>query len=464
MVEPTRRAAPLAVFRPAKPPAPSQLGAGSVLALPSGHVAGDLRPLGVDARRRVALYELRIANETATPLISFAYPLGPTGPGGTVSWSTVRVPPGTSVAIPVEIPISRRRPLERVVAELHGEGVHLTLDADPPKRSNAPLRAAGLAAAALLLGGLCSGAYALERPQVTALAAPERAQTGQAFQVAYAIGSAADRAGYSVATADGRVVAQGTLKPQGSAFAVTLPASRRTTGYDVRVTAANRFGQDLRLTHILAVAPEPARVDVKHAKRSAAFALEAETVEGGQPIVVHYPPAVGTGTLKLLDQDGTERAAALLGKRGSSIVVAPNVEIAQDFRLVMDVPHGATVAESALPVRIVPAAPHQAPPKSPKTKAAANAPGGSPIALGSAKLRSGQAIVVTIRRYAPNLEIALMDDKGEELRKVAVRPEDKQLNIEAPSVIDDARFLIVATFNRGAGQESVIQSILVRPR
>ena len=57
-----------------------------------------------------------------------------------------------------------------------------------------------------------------------------------------------------------------------------------------------------------------------------------------------------------------------------------------------------------------------------------------------------------------------MDDKGEELRKVAVRPEDKQLNIEAPSVIDDARFLIVATFNRGAGQESVIQSILVRPR
>ena len=462
MVEPTRRAAPLAVFRPAKPPAPSQLGAGSVLALPSGHVAGDLRPLGVDARRRVALYELRIANETATPLISFAYPLGPTGPGGTVSWSTVRVPPRTSVAVPVEIPISRRRPLERVVAELHGDGVHLTFDADPPKRSNNRLRAAGLAAAALL-GGLCSGAYALERPQIAALAAPERVRADQPFQVAYAIGPAADRVGYSVATADGRVVAQGTLKPQGSAFAVTLPTSGRSTGYDLRVTAANRFGQDRRVMHILAVAPEPAHGG-KHPKPSAAFALEAETVEGGQPIVVDYPRTIGAGTVKLLDQDGTERASALLSKRGSSIVVAPRVEVAQDFRLVIDVPRGATVAESALPVRIVPAAPQPAPPKSPRTKAAANAPEGSPITLGTAKLRSGQPIVVTIRRYAPNLEIALMDDKGEELRKVAVRPEDKQLNIEAPSVTDDARFLIVATFNRGTGQESVIQSILVRPR
>jgi hypothetical protein len=462
MVEPTRRAAPLAVFRPANPPAPSQLGAGSVLALPSGHVAGDLRPLGIDVRRRVALYELRITNETATPLISFAYPLGPTQPGGTVSWSTVRVPPRTSVAVPVEIPISRRRPLERVVAELHGDGVHLTFDADPPKRSNGRFRAAGLAAAALL-GVLSSGAYALERPQVAALAAPERVRAEQPFQVAYAIGPAADRADYSVVTADGRVVAQGTLKPQGSAFAVTLPASRRSTGYDVRVTAANRFGQDRRVTHILAVAPEPAR-GVKHSKPSAAFALETDTVEGGQPIVLHYPSAVGTGTLKLLDQDGTERASGLLGKRGSSIVVAPKVEIAQDFRLVIDVRHGANVAESALPVRIVPTAPHPALPKSPKTKTGANGPEGSPIVLGTAKLRSGQPIVVTIRRYAPNLEIALMDDKGEELRKVAVRPEDKQLNIEAPSVIDDARFLIVATFNRGAGQESVIQSILVRHR
>jgi hypothetical protein len=404
---------------------------------------------------------LRIANETATPLISFAYPLGPTQPGGTFTWSTVRVPPRTSVAVPVEIPISRRRPLERVVAELHGEGVHLTLDADPPRRSNTRLRVAGLAAAALL-GGLCSGAYALERPQIAALAAPERVRADQPFQVAYAIGPAADRASYSLATADGRVVAQGTLKPRGSAFAMTLPASGRSTGYDLRVTAANRFGQDRRVTHILAVAPEPAHRGVKRPKAAAAFALEAETVEGGQPIVVDYPRAFGKGTVKLLDQDGTERASALLGKRGSSIVVAPKVEIAEDFRLVMDVRHGATIEESALPVRIVPAAPHSAPPKSPKT--AANAPERSPIVLATARLRSGQPIVVTIRRYAPNLEIALMDDKGEELRKFAVRPEDKQLNIEAPSVMDDARFLIVATFNRGAGQESVIQSILVRAR
>ena len=51
-----------------------------------------------------------------------------------------------------------------------------------------------------------------------------------------------------------------------------------------------------------------------------------------------------------------------------------------------------------------------------------------------------------------------------ELRKVAVRPEDKALSLEAPSVMDDARFVLVATFSRGAGQDSVIKPILVRPR
>jgi len=399
MVEPTRRAAPLAIFRPNTPPVAGKLAAGTVLALPAGHVAGDLRFLGVDRRRRVALYELRIANETASPLIGFAYPVEAGIGGSSVSWSTIRVPARTTVAVPVDIPVSPRRLILRVVAEIHGDGVHLTLDADPPRTAAAfRPRRAGLVAAAMLLGILGGGAYALE-PRIAALAAPRAsASQGTAHQA-------------------------------------------RNAG----------------------------RAPVKHPKIARSrprlkFALDADTIEAGRPIVVRYEPATAVGAIKLLDQDGTERASALLGKRGSSIVLAPKVEIAQDFRLVIDARRGSTVDETALPVRIVPTTAPVTVAKKPPAKPRVVALDASPIALASNSYRSGQAILISVARYAPNLEIALMDDRGSELRKVAVRPEDKELSIEAPSVMDDARFVLVATFARGAGQDSVIKPIIVRPR
>jgi len=268
MVEPTRRAAPLAIFRPNTPPVPSRLAAGTVLALPSGHVAGDLRFLAVDRRRRVALYELRIANETASPLIGFAYPVEAGIGGASVSWSSIRVPARTTVAVPVEISISPCRLILRVVAEIHGDGVHLTVDAEPPQQTaRFRPRRTGLVAAVLLLGVLGSGAYALE-PRIAALAG-------------------------------------------GSNRLAATPA--------VHTSARVSKKQPLA-----------------HAKQSLKITLDADTIEAGKPIVVRYQPATAVGTVKLLDQDGTERASALLGKRGSSIVLAPKVDIAQDFRLVID--------------------------------------------------------------------------------------------------------------------------------
>jgi hypothetical protein len=397
MVEPTRRAAPLAIFRPNTPSVPSKLGAGTVLALPSGQVAGDLRFLAVDRRRRVALYELRIANETAGPLIGFAYPVE-AGIGGTgVSWSSVRVPARTTIAVPVEISISPRRLILRVVAEIHGDGVHLTVDAEPPRKTARfqPRRIA--LSAILLLGVLGSGAYALE-PRIAALA-------------------------------------RATNRP-----AATHPA----------------------LTSARATKRPSA-----HAKPNLKITLDADTIEAGNPIVVRYQPATAVGTVKLLDQDGTERASALLGKRGSSIVLAPKVDVAQDFRLVVDARRGTNVDETALPVRIVPAAAPviaKKPQAKPSEKQRGAALDASPIALATDSYRSGQAILISVARHAPNLEIALMDDSGTELRKVAVRPEDNVLRIEAPSVMDDARFVLVATFARGAGQDSVIKPIIVHPR
>jgi len=471
MLQLSRRPAPLAVVEPAKPRLPSIVAAGSQLALPSGEITGKLRPMSVDARRRVAIYELLIANETTGPVASFAYAVGPRRAGGTISWNTITVPPRTTVAVPVEIPFTRRSRPQRVIAELHAAGAQLTLDSDPPRSfGRRSVRQAGFGIAAVLLAGLGLAGYVFERPQVAALAAPARVPAGQSFQVAYALGPNADRAEYALETPDGRRLRHGALDPRGNAFTVTLPAGS-AGGYDVRVIAVNLLGVSQRSTHVLALAPAVAKPG------SDAVALAEDVVEGGSPIVVRYSAAVTSGNVKLLDQDGTERASALIGKRGSSILIAPRVDVAQDFRVVVDARRGIVVTETLLPVRITrgsqpataplatlamanltPAAP-PAPRRVPDA-----APAGSPIALSKTQFAAGDAIAVTIERYLPQLQVAILSDTGEEIARVDVKPEEKQLVLAAPSVTTSARFLVVASFARGAGQESVITSIFVRAK
>jgi len=470
MLQLSRRAAPLAVVEPAKPGPLSVVAAGSQLALPSGQLTGQLRPLSIDGRRRIAVYELLIANETGGPVASFAYAVEPPRAGGTISWNTITVPPRTTVAIPVEIPFARRGRPQRVIAELHAAGAHLTLDAGPPRSyGHGAARRAGLGIAGVLLAGLGLAGYAFERPQVAALGAPARVRAGQSFQVAYALGPNVERASYALETSDGRRLGQGTLDPRGGVFTVNLP-SGSGGGYDVRVIAGNRLGVSQRSTHVLALTPAIAPLP---AAGKGAVMLAEDTVAGGDPIVVRYPAGITKGDVKLLDQDGTERASALIGKRGSSILIAPRVEVAQDFRVVVDARRGFIVSETLLPVRITPGSdPASALPSGPKLAAskqapsaphgAPAAPAGSPIALSKTLFRNGEPIVVSVARHLPQLQVVLMSDRGEELQRVDVDPSEKQLVLAPPALTEAAHYLVVASYARGAGQESVISSIFIR--
>jgi hypothetical protein len=468
-MESSRRAAPLAIFQPSRTRPPSVLRTGSQLALPSGQVAGDLKPLGDDRRRRVALYELRIANETGGPLIGFAYAVGEPRMRGTVSWSTVTVPPHSSVAVPIELPWPKRGRSQRVVAELHADGAHLTLDAGPPRgMSDGMRRLAQILCAALALA-LLSGAYALARPRVTALAVPERIVAGAPFEIAYAFGDGILRGRYAVTAADGRTVAHGTLDPHATSLGLTVPAGSRSMGYDITVTGSNLLGDVRRSMHVVALVPHTATAAKVAPKMLApgAPALDADTVAGGQAIVVRYAAALGSGDVKLLDQDGTERASALLSKRGTSLLIAPDVKVPEDFRVVVVSRRGAKVAQTELALRIVPAPPaiSKAANAGDAGKTAdAIASGASPIAVLKPAYRSGETISVDVRRYAPHMAVALLNDRGEELQRLDVVAGETRLDLEAPPVERPTKMLVVATFARGVGEDSVIAPVLIRPR
>lgn len=467
---PSRRPAPLAIVEPITSRLPRVLRTGSHLAVPGGELAGDLKPLSIDRRRKMAVYELRVANDTSGPLVGFTYAVEEPASGGTIHWSTVTVPPFTSVATPVELPLPRRGRHQRVVTELHADGARLTLDAAPASNNGYSGRVA-IAVSVALIVGIISTTYAFARPHIDALVAPAQVAGGRPFEVMYALAPSTTNAQFSVKSADGRTVQDGTLSRDRSTFSMTLPRTPKSVGYDVTVSGANAFGRTSQVAHVLALAPPAPAKPLAHAAK-AAVTLASDIVAGGDPIVVSYPRGSDAGDVKLLDQDGTERGAALVSKRGSSIVIAPAVTVAQDFRIVVDIHRRANVSESALPVRIVPAArAAKADPqdKPEATDRAAQSSGaqvatGAPISVSAAPVRSGEAILVHVLRFAPQMQITLLNDQGEELQRLEVTRGEDRLRLYAPHVNMPTKVLVVATFARGVAQDSVIDSVTINPR
>jgi hypothetical protein len=455
------------VVEPLRTRPPRVVRTGSHLAVPSGELAGDLKPLSVNRRRRVAIYELRVANDTSGPLVGFTYVDEPNS-GGTVNWSTITVPPHTSVATPIELPLPRRGRAQRVVTELHADGARLTLDAQPPS-GNVYAGRAAIALTVALIAGIASTTYVFARPQVDALVAPTQVAAGRPFQVLYALAPSTTNAQFSVTTADGRTIENGTLARERSSFSVSLPRTPRSTGYDVTISGANAFGRTFKKTHVVALAPPPP--PPKRPTQSP-IALAADTVSGGVPITVTYPRGIDAGGVKLLDQDGTERAAALVSKRGSSILIAPAVTVAQDFRVIVDLQRGSTLSERALALRIVPAlnaaktdaqASDDTAPAS-NDSSAPQVTSGVPISVGQAPVRSGQPIFVRVLHFAPQMQITLINDRGEELQRLDVARGEDRLPLTAPTVSAPTTMIVLATFAHGVGQDSVVAPVTIRPR
>jgi hypothetical protein len=489
------RPAPITLFEASRPPAtPIRRGAGSMLSIPIGNIAGDFRAVTLNRRRRTATYELMVANETHGPLATFTYAVARARPGDAMTWNAITVPPLSSIAITVDFGLPKRGIRQRVVAELHAIDAHLTLEADPPKlHPQGIARRFAIVATGFLLFSLGAGAYAAGRPQVVALAAPAEVAGGKPFSVAYALGPLGN-AEYTVETPDGVEIRHGRLPSREGAFDLQLPAKAVTSGYDLRLVASNRLGDSVRVAHIVALAPQFAGGAGGHHAHIYKMALQQDEVRGGEPIVLDYKASGATGTVKLLDQDGTVRAEALLNHRGNSILIAPYVEADQDFRVVLQARRGLSRAESSVALRILrtplpasdfassgtpgnvpapidPAQPPEDVSVTPGESAAppiAAAPPGTkttgPIAVPTGEFTAGSTIAVQIVRPEKGLRVSLVSPLGEEVAGIDVQSGQQSLTFPAPQVATATKYMIVATYARGYEQETVIRPIVVRAR
>jgi hypothetical protein len=490
MIDRVERAGPLrkrpAAFPAQSVSAPVPARAGSVLALPLGEIAGALHAVALDEKTRCATYELLVANETPAPLATFAYASEAPRLGNLITWNAIVVPPFSAIAITVDVTVPRRGRAPRVVAELHGEEAQLTLDADPPNRHARGLaRRATLAASAVFLLALGGASIAGTKTQVLALGAPETVRAGSPFSVAYALGHATD-AEYRIETPDGMQVRRGKLEPGSGAFTVRLPTAPVSSGYDVNILAHGRFGSDERTTHVVALGTDTKPNHPAPVARLNAVALENDSVKGGDPIAVDYQTNSRTGSVRLIDEQGTVRAEALLRSDGRSVLVAPYVDADQDFRVVIDAERGTGHAEAEVPVRVLRSLPDSVgsadaprpgavPAIAPvgagaASAGAADAPAGAAIPSDNAPFTvapvqaAGQSITVTILRHEPDLHIALMGSSGTELVGQDVAPDEASIVLAAPDHPPTGRLAIVATFTKGFGQETVVRPITLNAR
>ncbi len=441
---------------------PDDFSAGSVLRLPGGAVAADFRPMRDATKHRQAGYELLVFNDTPAPVATFAYAVLAPGTHGQLTWNAIVVPPFSAIAIEIDVAIPRRgRP--RVVADLFAGETQLTLDAPPCRREPGIARRLALVAAAVLLVALGADSIAANRPHVLALAAPDSVPAGTPFSVAYALAGATDGR-YVVETPDGMQIRRGALGNGAGAFTVALPKTALSSGYDVRVLARGRFGSDERSTHVLAV-PAPSGRPAAQRKRApllrlGALALARDVVRGGESIVVAYRPSEDPGVVRLIDALGTVRAEALLNPRGRSILVAPQVETDQDFRIVATAQRGSGRDEATAPVTIF-----RAPAPAPSALATAPAvtvpKSAAPIAVEREQI-AGRGIVIRVDRNEPNLHVALMGPTTQELAGADVPPGARSIVLDAPKEPAHAHYEIVATYSAGHGQETLIRPVTFR--
>ena len=509
---PSTRAIAVATIERAMP------AAGSTLALPLGEIAGDFRASGRVDKRKRAIYELLIANNTGAPIATFAYALeGRTQ--SRITWDAIIVPAHSAVAVDIDVAMPPKGRQPRMIAEVYAHDSKLVIDAktDTGIARNVARRAiASVAGVAVVLTG--SLAYASMRPHVASLAAPQTVASGASFDVAYdARGSSAN---YSVETPDGKEVASGVLDPHSGSFSVALPRADVSLGYDVKVAATSMLGNDARSVHIVALAPpQPVAivrprgtpVNVTH------VSLESDTVQSGQPIVVSYRSTVPSGTVRLIDQYGTVRGEALISSHGRSTLVAPYVDADQDLRVVVSAQRGSAHAASAVPVTIKHVDPAaqvamQAPAGTvPAVGGAANAPAdpnasvpapetadaqgaaanpedaaahasraqansgpvvndapepvmvvpGPPISVESAQV-AGRPVRVHVLRHDSGLHLSMMAPGGAELVSENVAAGVSSVLLEAPTTLANGGkgYSIVATFSRGVGEETVIRPLV----
>ena len=207
---------------------------------------------------------------------------------------------------------------ERVTADVRGEGIHMIVEAPPPRGGRPRRRWVGpviaLGAAGLLAGGTLM-AVAAERPRVVEATLLDGAHGGTVAR--WSIAGNGTRT-YEVRDARGEVVAHGSLPGASGTMEIAIPAAA-----SLRVAVANAFGSDARDAVYARATPPPAiRIAATPPPRIESLSVDAPRPNAG--VTVRYAAHASALHLAVVDGNGdTWFSKTTPTGRGSLEIPAP---------------------------------------------------------------------------------------------------------------------------------------------
>ncbi len=459
-----------------------------------GAVRIDLIPLGLDRKRRVARYELRIANETPVPLAAYGYAVRRDPKHPPITCVALAIRARSAAQIGFEVALLERERFERIAIEVRGDDIHMGLDAlPPPAIPELPRRSIALAGVTLLIAAFL--AFYFARPRIVGLSLPSAALVGSRVDAVYAV-RGNGRLGYDLLAGDGTPIASGPLDAQDGTIPIALAVHGPST-YLLRLTMAGPLGRDVRIATLEAQDRPVARTvtRIEHPPRIASLAVEHDRVAGGSPIVVYYDIDATTGDVRLIDRNGVVWGQSALG-RGSGIahLQAPVFQEARELSVDVRAFNGPARTESSVGVLVLtqngaspsPSASGASPSGSPSASPVGVATGfpspTAPIASGfpanvafpaaadvpfrvpKRAIHGGKPLTLPILRHETALRIALVAPDGHEIASATPGDHDA-VTLAIPNVNrrEPQRFTIVASYQRGTSLETVVREVRVFP-
>jgi hypothetical protein len=444
-------------------------GGRGLLATPAGAVACELEPVGVDAAG--ARYELRVTNGTPGVLAATvsAVRLDETGP---VAALAVEIQP--HAALRTGFALDAALAYERVTAEVRGDGIHMIVEAPPPRGGRPRRRWVGpviaLGTAGLLAGATLIG-VAAGRPRVveaTLLAGPNGTTAAR-----WATAGNGART-YEVRDAHGDVVARGSLPAAAGTMDIAIPGAA-----GLRIAVANAFGSDARDAVYTRATPPPAiRIAATPPPRIESIAVDAPRPNAG--VTVRYAAHARDLHLSVVDGNGaTWYSTTTPTGRGSLQIPAPPPGPREPYLLVARadgsdareetrVPFPAAVvpaasaSPSASPLAQATAAPTRGPSRTsaPPEPSVLEGAGGDSFAMRPDPAISGQPVVVTVPS-AEGARVQIVRDRdGIEIAGGDVRRGERSAALITPT--EPGSYTVRVTMSRGRGLVSLVRPLHLR--
>ncbi len=427
------------------------------VALPQGDVEGGLALTGVDRRAGTAIYALRIANQSASPLRAhmtcarsrelpvLAYPLD------------VHVAPFSIAETLLPVRLAEVGPYDRAIVKVSGADIAFTLEAPAPPRTSPRKRWIKVLAASLVaVLGAAFGA-AVATPRIDLLAAPARAFAGAPLDIPYAFAGLGSMQ-YTLQTKDGRQLAAGLLKDRQGTLHFVLPRNSGTQ-LVLAATLASPLGTAQASRRVLiAQAPAPVTAVAAIAPRIESFTVASPSIVAGAPLVVHYTTNAKSGQVWLIDETGRLWASAALFADGVTTLKVPQGAAGQKMRVVLHARNGAADTVSSLGVTVQPGD------VAASTVAAASPSTPLALVLSASSVAPGDDVVVTLKGNHGDSRVSLTDAAGNTVEQGDVPAGQDAVTLSAPSVKIETTYYVVASVSSGVSEQSLVQKLVVTPR